>query len=333
MRSVREHTEAIERDTLSPRAVRSAESKGREVEEPLHPIRTAFQRDRDRIIHSKAFRRLKHKTQVFIAPEGDHYRVRLTHTLEVSQIARTIARALRLNEDLTEAIALGHDLGHTPFGHLGEQALTPILGRPFRHSEQSLRIVEHLENDGRGLNLTWEVRDGILNHPWSMPVPSTLEAQVARLSDRVAYVNHDIDDAMRAGILTEDDIPAVVRELLGATHAERIDTLVADAVAFSEDRPEIGLSREVGEALDALREFMFERVYLRTDAAEEQDKAIGLLRSLFAHYVDHPEEIPAEYHLAPGDTTTRVADYIAGMTDRYALRMYEQIFLPQGWLL
>ena len=333
MTSVRERTEEIERQTLSPRAVLSAESKGREVEESLHPLRTCFQRDRDRIIHSKAFRRLKHKTQVFIAPEGDHYRVRLTHTLEVAQIARTIARALRLNEDLTEAIALGHDLGHTPFGHLGEEALSPFLGRPFKHSEQSLRIVEFLENDGRGLNLTWEVRDGILNHPWSMPMPASLEAQVARLSDRVAYVNHDIDDAIRGGVLTDQDLPAQVRDTLGETHARRIDRLVADAVATSQDATEIGLSGPVAEALDILRAFMFERVYLRPEAADEQAKAVGVVRALFAHFMDHPEEIPPEYHLAPGDGPTRVADYIAGMTDRYALRTYERIFLPQGWLL
>jgi dGTPase len=331
--SVRERTEEIERQTLSPRAVLSAESKGREVEEPLHPLRTCFQRDRDRIIHSKAFRRLKHKTQVFIAPEGDHYRVRLTHTLEVSQIARTIARALRLNEDLTEAISLGHDLGHTPFGHLGETALTPFLGRPFKHSEQSLRIVEHLENEGRGLNLTWEVRDGIVNHPWSMPQPSTLEAQVVRLADRIAYVNHDIDDAMRAGVLAEGDLPGPVREVLGETHAQRIDTLVADAFEQSDDQTEVRLSPAIAEALDTLRTFMFERVYLRPDAAGEQEKAIGVVRSLFAHFLDHPDQIPPEYDLAPGDPATKVADFIAGMTDRYALRTYERIFLPQGWLL
>src|SRR5438477_12812819 len=227
----RERIEDIERRTLSERAVLSSETKGREREEPPHPLRTAFQRDRDRIVHSKAFRRLKHKTQVFIAPEGDHYRVRLTHTLEVSQIARTAARAIGLNEDLTEAIALGHDLGHTPFGHLGEQALTPFLGRPFRHNEQSLRIVEHLEDDGAGLNLTWEVRDGIVNHTWAMPTPSSLEAQVVRFADRIAYVNHDVDDALRASIVTPGDLPGAALEVLGATHAERIDTLVADLVA------------------------------------------------------------------------------------------------------
>ena len=227
MATPRERTEEIERDTLSPHATLTSASKGREREETADPLRTAYQRDRDRIVHAKAFRRLKHKTQVFLAPEGDHYRVRLTHTLEVSQIARTAARALRLNEDLAEAIALGHDLGHTPFGHLGEQALTPFLERPFRHNEQSLRIVDHLENDGEGLNLSWEVRDGIVNHTWSMPQPSTLEAQVVRYADRIAYVNHDVDDAVRAGVLADSELPAEAIEVLGRTHSERANTLVA----------------------------------------------------------------------------------------------------------
>ena len=331
--NVRERTEEIERQILSDRAVRSAESKGREREEEPDPLRTAFQRDRDRILHSKAFRRLKHKTQVFMAPEGDHYRVRLTHTLEVSQIARTAARALRLNEDLAEAIALGHDLGHTPFGHLGEQALTPFLGRPFRHNEQSLRVVDHLEDEGRGLNLTWEVRDGIVNHTWSMPQPSTLEGQVVRFADRIAYVNHDVDDAVRAGILTPGDLPADAVRVLGATHGERINTLVADLVTQSDGAEEIHLSDGVLEALSRLRDFLFERVYLRPEAAAEQKKAVELVRALFRYYLDHPDQIPAEYRGAPGDLPTRVADHIAGMTDRYALRTYEQLFLPQGWLL
>jgi dGTPase len=329
----RERNEQIERETLSERATLVANSKGREREEEPHPLRTAYQRDRDRLVHAKAFRRLKHKTQVFIAPEGDHYRVRLTHTLEVSQIARTVARALRLNEDLAEAIALGHDLGHTPFGHLGEQALSPFLGRPFRHNEQSLRVVDYLENDGQGLNLTWEVRDGIVNHTWSMPEPSTLEGQVVRFADRIAYVNHDIDDAVRAGVLDAADLPAEAVDVLGPTHGERIDTLVTDLVDASQDGPEIRLTPDVARGLDVLREFMFERVYLRDDAAREQQKAISLVRALFAHFLDHPEEVPEEYHLAPGDLPTRIADHIAGMTDRYALRVYEQLFLPQSWLL
>jgi dGTPase len=329
----RDRIEELERSTLSERATLVANTKGRERDEEPHPLRTAFQRDRDRIVHAKAFRRLKHKTQVFIAPEGDHYRVRLTHTLEVAQIARTAARALGLNEDLTEAIALGHDLGHTPFGHLGEQALTPFLGRPFRHNEQSLRVVDHLEDDGRGLNLTWEVRDGIVNHTWSMPQPSTIEAQVVRFADRIAYVNHDVDDAIRAGVLDPSELPREAVEILGARHAERIDTLVSDLVGTSEEGPEIRLTDPVAEALDRLRNFLFDRVYLREDAAQEQQKAIGLVRALFSHYLDHPDEVPEEYHLAPGDLPTRIADYIAGMTDRYALRVYEQLFLPRGWLL
>ena len=332
MATPRERTEEIESQTLSPHATLASASKGREHDEPQDPLRTCFQRDRDRIVHCKAFRRLKHKTQVFLAPEGDHYRVRLTHTLEVSQIARTVARALRLNEDLTEAISLGHDLGHTPFGHLGEQALTPFLGRPFRHNEQSLRIVEHLENDGQGLNLSWEVRDGIVNHTWSMPSPATPEAQIVRFADRIAYVNHDVDDAVRAGVLGPEEVPEEALRVLGRTHSERINTLVTDLVERTADGLEVRLSDDVFRALDAMRDFMFERVYLRDEARSEQDKAISLVRTLFAHYLDHPEEVPQEYHRAPGDLPTRVADYIAGMTDRYALRTYEQLFLPQGWL-
>ena len=329
----RERTEEIERQTLAPYATLAAESKGRERDEEPDALRTSFQRDRDRIVHSKSFRRLKHKTQVFLAPEGDHYRVRLTHTLEVSQIARTAARALRLNEDLAEAISLGHDLGHTPFGHLGEQALTPFLGRPFRHNEQSLRVVDYLEDDGRGLNLTWEVRDGIVNHTWSMPAPFTLEAQVVRFADRIAYINHDVDDAVRAGVIEPAELPDDALGVLGRTHADRVKTLVTDLVDRSEDSPEIRMSDEAFRALDTLRDFLFERVYLRDEARSEQDKAIALVRSLFAHYLDHPDQVPEEYHRAPGDLPTRVADYIAGMTDRYALRVYEQLFLPQGWLL
>ena len=329
----RERTERIERETLAPAATLVSATKGREREEEPDALRTAFQRDRDRIIHSKAFRRLKHKTQVFLAPEGDHYTVRLTHTLEVAQIARTVARALALNEDLTEAIALGHDLGHTPFGHLGEDALTPFLDRPFRHSEQSLRIVEHLENDGRGLNLTWEVRDGIVNHPWLMPEPSTPEAAIVRYADRIAYTNHDIEDAVRAGVLRREDLPAEAVAMLGDSHGARVNTLVTDLVRASGDGSVIRLSEEVFGAFDRLRDFLFERVYLRDDARTEQDKAIEMVRSLFSYFLAHPDEISAEYQRAPGDLPTRVADYIAGMTDRYALRTYERLFLPRGWLL
>ncbi|TMK23337.1 MAG: HD domain-containing protein [Actinobacteria bacterium] len=315
MPTPRERSEQIERETLSPHAVLAAESRGRERSEPPDAIRTCFQRDRDRIVHSKAFRRLKHKTQVFLAPEGDHYRVRLTHTLDVSHIARTVARALRLNEDLTEAIALGHDLGHTPFGHLGEQALTPFLGRR------------------RGLNLTWEVRDGMLHHPWSMPPPSTLEAKIVRFADRIAYVNHDVDDAIRAGVLRADELPAGPLEVLGTTHSARINTLVRDLVEQSDGKPDIRLSSPVFRALDDLRDFMFAEVYLREGAHEDHDKAVKLLRDLFQHYLEHPDELPAEHQRTPGDLTTRVADHIAGMTDRYALRTYERLFLPRGWLL
>jgi len=328
----RERSEEIERQVLSDRAKLASETKGREREEPQDPLRTVYQRDRDRIVHSKAFRRLKHKTQVFLAPQGDHYRVRLTHTLDVSQIARTVARALRLNEDLTEAIALGHDLGHTPFGHLGEQALTPFLGRPFRHSEQSLRVVDHLEDGGGGLNLTWEVRDGIVNHPWSMPPPSTLEAQIVRYADRIAYLNHDVDDALRAEVLSFEDLPAGPMRVLGTTHSERINTLVTDLVASSDDQPEILLSPPVFAALDGLRDFMFEQVYLRKETQGEHERATRLIRELFQHFLERPEEMPEEYHRAPGDLPTRVADYISGMTDRYALRTYERLFLPQGWI-
>ncbi|HEU4355708.1 MAG TPA: deoxyguanosinetriphosphate triphosphohydrolase, partial [Actinomycetota bacterium] len=221
----------------------------------------------------------------------------------------------------------------TPFGHLGEQALTPFLDTPFRHNEESLRIVDHLENDGRGLNLTWEVRDGILHHPWSMPEPSTPEGRVVRLADRIAYVNHDVDDAVRAGVVAEDELPRLALDVLGRTHGERINTLVTDLVEHSDDSSQIRLSEDVSRALDVFRDFMFERVYLRDEARAEQDKAIALVRTLFAYYLDHPDTVPAEYHQAPGDLPTRIADYIAGMTDRYALRVYEQLFLPQGWLL
>jgi dGTPase len=333
MTTPRERTEQIERETLSPRASFADATKGRERDEPQDALRTVWQRDRDRIVHAKAFRRLKHKTQVFLAPEGDHYRVRLTHTLDVSQIARTAARALRLNEDLTEAIALGHDLGHTPFGHLGEQALTGFLGRPFRHSEQSLRVVDFLENDGAGLNLTWEVRDGIVHHPWSMPPPATREAQIVRFADRIAYLNHDVDDALRAGVLRDDELPRAPLEVLGTTHAQRINTLVTDLVDSSAGADEVALSPPVFAALDELRDFMFDQVYMREDARGEHEKAMKLLRDLFAYYLEHPDEVPPEYHSAPGDLPTRVADHIAGMTDRFALRTYERLFLPQGWLL
>jgi dGTPase len=323
---IRERIEALEASILRPEAMRAAGSRGRERPEDPHPFRTAFQRDRDRILHSKAFRRLAHKTQVFLAPEGDHYRMRLTHTLEVVQIARTIARALRLNEDLVEAICLGHDVGHTPFGHLGEEVLTEFLGRPFRHSEQSLRILDVLEMRAgrRGLNLTWEVRDGILNHTWSMPPPATLEARVARYADRIAYINHDIDDALRAGVLVEADLPAETRRVLGATSSERVDTMVGALVEASDGADDIGMEQEVFDVLMLTRGFLFERVYQRPEVAHEQERAMVLLRAVCEHYRAHPEELPAEGSPAD-DAETRLVDYVAGMTDRFARRDYERI--------
>jgi dGTPase len=330
--SIRERIEAQEAALLCPGAARSAESRGRERPEEPHPLRTAFQRDRDRILYSKAFRRLAHKTQVFLAPEGDHYRVRLTHTLEVVQVARTIARALRLNEDLAEAICLGHDVGHTPFGHLGEEVLTEFLGRPFHHSEQSLRILDVLEPHGteRGLNLTWEVRDGILNHTWSMPQPSTLEAKVARYADRIAYVNHDIDDALRAGVLSPGDLPAETRRLLGATSSERIDAMVGAVVGVSMcggsdgDELDIRMEAEVFHALMLTRTFLFDRVYQRPEVAAEQEETRRVLWTVCEHYRRHPEELPSEGSPAD-DLETCLVDYVAGMTDRFARRDYERI--------
>jgi dGTPase len=329
---IREEIEELEYRWLSPHAVRSRESKGRQRPEPPDPIRTCFMRDRDRIIHSKAFRRLKHKTQVFLAPEGDHYRTRLTHTLEVSQISRTIARALRLNEDLTEAIALGHDLGHTPFGHIGEEAFKDLTPRPFHHNEQSLRVVDRLEYGGKGLNLTWEVRDGILNHTGSSPLPATLEGRIVRIADRIAYVNHDVDDAIRAGILTEKDLPRSTVEVLGKHHSQRIDTLVKDIVRESAGKSDILMSPEVEAALNELRDFLFQRVYVGSVAKQEEDKAVVVLRSLFHYYLDHPEEMPVEFQEGEEELRVRVCDYVAGMTDRYALRKYQEIFLPKVWV-
>lgn len=329
--TTRDEIERLEEEWLSPRAVRSSASRGREREEEPDPLRTCFMRDRDRIIHCKSFRRLKHKTQVFLAPEGDHYRTRLTHTLEVSQISRTIARALRLNEDLTEAIALGHDLGHTPFGHMGEEAFRDLTPAPFHHHEQSLRVVERLEYAGRGLNLSWEVRDGILNHTGKTPPPATLEGGVVRISDRIAYINHDIDDAIRAGILRVDDLPPSTLESLGRHHSRRIDTLVRDTVAESRDSGEIRLSPGTAAVLAELRDFLFECVYVGSVAKQEQDKAIMVLRSLFGFYLEHPAEMPAEFRTGEDDLRVRVCDYVAGMTDRYAMRKYREHFLPHVW--
>ncbi|MGQ9572143.1 MAG: deoxyguanosinetriphosphate triphosphohydrolase [Dehalococcoidia bacterium] len=321
---------------LSPFAARSYQSRGRERPEEPSPLRTEFQRDRDRIIHCKAFRRLKHKTQVFIAPVGDHFVTRLTHTLEVAQIARTIARALNLNEDLTEAIALGHDLGHPPFGHAGEAALAELLPGGFRHAEQSLRVVEHLENGGRGLNLTWEVRDGIVNSSKGradiladvLGLPATLEGQVVRLADAVAYINHDIADAVRAGILAEDELPAEVRETLGHDHAERINTLVCDIVDHSwaatglvggEGTPRIGMGPAVQRAANVLREFLFQRVYLWEERRAEVERAKRAVRFLFGYYVERPREMESDFVIAADPPWRQAADYVAGMTDLFAL--------------
>jgi len=310
---------SLEEDQLSPLAVRSYETRGRAVTEDDCRLRTPFQRDRDRIVHSKAFRRLKHKTQVFVAPRGDHFRTRLTHTLEAAGIARVVARALRLNEDLTEAIALGHDLGHPPFGHTGEEALDRILeerfGRTFRHNEHSLRIVDVLEKEGRGLNLTLEVRDGILNHTGPNE-PETLEGRIVRIVDRIAYINHDIDDAIRAGLLAPEELPAEELALLGDTGSKRIDTLVHDLVETSAGRDEIVQSAQIGEAMRDLRAFMFEHVYLGGAGDGERREATETVHSIFAHFVDHPEDLPPD---RPGDLPERVTDYVAGMTDRFAL--------------
>jgi dGTPase len=303
----------------------------RRVEEPDSPLRTPFQRDRDRIVHSKAFRRLKHKTQVFIAPEGDHYRTRLTHTLEACGIARTVARALGLNEDLTEAIGLGHDLGHPPFGHTGEEALDTALRERcesgFKHNVHSLRVVDVLEREGRGLNLTEQVRDGILNHTGSGR-PATLEGRIVKLVDRVAYINHDIDDALRAGILRQEDLPAAEIELLGPTGTKRIDTLVRDIVERSERAGDIAQSEEIGGAMLRLRKFMFDRVYLGEAARSERDRVHITMRGLFDHFMEHPEEIP-EGEQGESDCQ-RAADYIAGMTDRFCIARYTALTVPEA---
>ena len=330
--TLREETEALERRTLSPGAVRSAESRGRARPEEECGVRTCFQRDVDRIVYSNAFRRLKHKTQVFLEPEGDHYRTRMTHTLEVSRIARTIARGLRLNEDLTEAIALGHDLGHTPFGHAGERTLAAIMPGGFEHNEQSLRVVDRLEKGGDGLNLTWEVRDGILRHT-GPERSSTREGQVVRLSDQIAYINHDIDDAMRGGIIFPTDIPIAISQVLGFTHSERINTLVGDVIRTSLARGEICQDPEIGAAMQELRAFMFESVYTNPLAKGEEGKAQEMLRRLFEHYRADPDQLPGEYQdIRSREGADRaVCDYIAGMTDSFALETYLDLFIPKGW--
>jgi dGTPase len=333
--SIRERTEAIERLVLSEHAKHASDSLGRLVPEDQCAIRTVYQRDRDRILHSKAFRRLKHKTQVFLSPEGDHYRTRLTHTLDVSQIARTIARALRLNEDLTEAIALGHDLGHTPFGHCGEMELDQIHPSGFDHNEQSLRVVDLLEirSDGRrGLNLTHEVRDGILSHSGGKK-PQTLEGHAVSFSDRIAYINHDIDDALRAGVLELAELPEVFLKTLGKTHSQRINTLIVDIVNHSRGSDQLSFSPEIAEAFIGLRQFMFDHVYLNLDAKKEEKKARVVLRMLYEYYSSQPSEMPLEYfELYQGkEGTEAVKDYVSGMTDRYAVQLYQKLFVPDFW--
>ena len=332
--TIREELERQEHRLLNPLAQFSDNSAGRPVEEPENEedVRTCYQRDIDRIVHCKAFRRLVHKTQVFLQPEGDHYRTRMTHTIEVSRIARTISCALALNEDLTEAIALGHDLGHTPFGHAGEVALSGCLGVPFCHNEQSLRVVDVLENDGAGLNLTYEVRMGILGHTGDR-IPETLEGQVVRRADQIAYVNHDIDDAIRAGILTNDSIPKAISEVLGNTHRQRINTLVCDAIRVSREAGEVRLSPKVEEALKDLRSFMFENVYRNPIAKGQESKAKEMLSRMFEYYAGHPESLPEDFQpqLSFDGMERTVCDYIAGMTDKYAVDKYTEIFIPSGW--
>lgn len=316
---------------LCPQAFFTKNTAGRERPVTDDPIRTEFQRDRDRIIHCKSFRRLMHKMQVFLAPEGDHYRTRLTHTLEVTQIARTMARALRLNEDLVEAASLGHDLGHTPFGHSGERALNEICTGGFRHNEQSIRVVDKLEYNGEGLNLTYEVRDAILCHSGDLK-SVTQEGRLLKIADRIAYINHDIDDARRAGILENGDIPTEISDVLGDTHSKRISSLVS-AVINNGTENGIGMLEPFGKAMDELRDFMFERVYSSPQAKGEEEKVHRMIEFLFGHFIEHPDQLPAEYrkHLDEDGIPTIVADYIAGMTDRFAIGCFEELFVPKVW--
>lgn len=328
---LREKQEEIEEKILGPFAMKSINTRGRERNEEKCDIRTDFQRDRDRIIHCKAFRRMKHKTQVFIAPEGDHYRTRLTHTLEVAQIARSISRALALNEDLTEAIALGHDLGHTPFGHAGEETLNELYSEGFEHNKQSLRVVDIIEKNGQGLNLTWEVRDGILNHRTSCK-PSTMEGMVVRLSDKIAYTNHDIDDAIRAGVI--DDIPQEFKDVLGSTSSSRINAMIRDTIKNSEGIRDIKMSADMNETLGGLRNFMFKTVYLNDYALKEKEKVKDLITHLFCYFMEHPDNMDDEFIqlIKSGQSEQEVVcDYIACMTDRFAITLYKKLFIPSSW--
>lgn len=332
--TIRENIEELELRTLSPFASCSRNSKGRDRLEAECDIRTMYQRDRDRIVHSKSFRRLKDKTQVFLSPQGDHYRTRLTHTLEVSQTGRTIAKALRLNEDLAEAIALGHDLGHTPFGHAGEAALNSVCPEGFAHFKQSVRVVERLEKGGRGLNLTWEVRDGILNHQMDT-TPATLEGQVIRLCDKIAYIHHDMDDAERAGIVHEADIPVSIRRFLGESTRERLNTLIHDIVQNSRGIHSIEMSKEVEDAMWELRRWMFEHVYKSPVAKKEDDKAKEMLIQLYDYYIAHPEKMSKEYYelitIRGEKPYLAVCDYISGMTDQYSIAKFRELFIPKAW--
>lgn len=334
--TIRESIELREKDILSPYAALSMNSKGRLTPETECDIRPVFQRDRDRILHSKAFRRLKDKTQVFLTPEGDHYRTRLTHTLEVSQNARTIAKALKLNEDLVEAIALGHDLGHTPFGHAGERALNRVCKYGFVHSEQSLRVVDILERDGRGLNLTRETRDGILNHSFSK-TPNTLEGKIVRISDKIAYMHHDMDDAIRAGILPDDSVPESIGSVIGRTLSERLDSFIHDIVTQSADKDDILMSEEVHAALLELREWMFANVYTNPIAKGQEGKAESLIETLYTYFLNRPDKLPDEYRslMAQRDELPErvVCDYVSSMTDRYAIGLYNSLFIPMPWLV
>ncbi len=331
-KTIREIFYERERNTLSPRAFLCENTRGREV--PVEPCvnRTEFQRDRDRIIHSKSFRRLMHKTQVFLFPAGEHYRTRLTHTLEVTQIARIIARALLLNEDLCEAAGLGHDLGHTPFGHAGETVMQMCYSSDFTHYQQSLRVVEKLENNGAGLNLTWEVRDAIVNHTGDH-LASTLEGVIIKYADRIAYLNHDIDDSIRAGVLTLHDIPADILEVLGETHSQRINRMVTSVIEASRDNDVISMTEEVGEATARLRQFLFDRVYYNPKAKKEEIKAMELLKNLFGYFVKYPSQMPSFYYnntqFEPVERC--VCDYVSGMTDRYAIELYKELFIPKVW--
>ena len=332
--NIREKLEAWEHEYLCEYASFSDQSLGRDIPEPMCDVRTIYQRDRDRILHCKSFRRLKQKTQVFLSPEGDHYRTRLTHTLEVAQTARTIARALRLNEELTEAIALGHDLGHTPFGHAGERALNEVCSTGFRHNEQSIRVVERLEKKGKGLNLTREVRDGILNHK-TTGSPSTLEGKIVQLADKIAYINHDIDDAIRGRIITEEELPDRYTDVLGHDSKERLNTLIHDVIDNSTDQPDILMSSHVEEAMLGMRRYMFDHVYTNPKAKNQETKAQNLLRELYEYYMKYTEQMPEEYRRLITDgrcsRERAVCDYLSGMTDQYTIETYEELYIPKAW--